>query len=205
METRDEKVAEAHTMIEKDLELFGCTAIEDKLQEDVGNTVNFLKLAGIHVWVLTGDKVATAINIGKAAGLIDKNTHYRKINANENFHQFCVEYEKVMDDLEEQLEKRDSSTETGNRKKKVGLVIQSDVITTITTTEGLQERFFDIMDKLDVVLACRVSPKQKADIVNLVKKKHSMKTMLAIGDGANDVSMIQAANVGVGIVGREGQ
>lgn len=88
---------------------------------------------------------------------------------------------------------------------KVGLVIQSDIITKITTTEGLQERFNAIMDKLDVVLACRVSPKQKADIVNLVKQKHPMKTMLAIGDGANDVSMIQAANVGVGIVGREGQ
>lgn len=63
---------EAHKIIEKDLVLFGSTAIEDKLQQDVGDTINFLKLAGIHVWVLTGDKVATAINIGKAAGLIDK-------------------------------------------------------------------------------------------------------------------------------------
>jgi P-type E1-E2 ATPase len=68
--------AEAHKIIEKDLEFIGSTAIEDKLQDEVAETINFLKMAGIAVWVLTGDKVATAINIGKSAGLIDADTDY---------------------------------------------------------------------------------------------------------------------------------
>lgn len=56
-----------------------------------------------------------------------------------------------------------------------------------------------------MVLACRVSPKQKADIVNMVKKRFPKKITLAIGDGANDVNMILQAHVGVGIAGKEGQ
>ena len=61
-----------------------------------------------------------------------------------------------------------------------------------------------ISDKADVVIACRVSPQQKADIVEMVRKRYPSKTTLAIGDGANDVSMITKAHVGVGIAGREG-
>ena len=59
-------------------------------------------------------------------------------------------------------------------------------------------------DQCDVVLACRVSPKQKADIVNLIKNNYPKKITLSIGDGANDVNMIQQAHVGVGILGKEG-
>lgn len=58
---------------------------------------------------------------------------------------------------------------------------------------------------MKVVIACRVSPKQKAEVVKLVKRRHPMSTTLAIGDGANDVNMITAADVGVGICGLEGQ
>lgn len=67
---------EAHKIVETDLNLFGSTAIEDLLQEDVGHTIHYLKQAGIKVWVLTGDKVATAINIGKSAGVLDFHTWY---------------------------------------------------------------------------------------------------------------------------------
>ena len=62
----------------------------------------------------------------------------------------------------------------------------------------------EVSDKVDVVLACRVSPKQKADIVNMVKQRHPKKTTLAIGDGANDVAMILKAHIGIGILGKEG-
>lgn len=51
--------------------LIGSTAIEDRLQEDVDKTIQFAKEAGIKVWVLTGDKIGTAINIGMSAGLLD--------------------------------------------------------------------------------------------------------------------------------------
>jgi magnesium-transporting ATPase (P-type) len=69
----------------------------------------------------------------------------------------------------------------------------------------IKEIFLESTDNVDVVLACRVSPKQKADIVNMIKKRFPQKTTLAIGDGANDVNMILQAHVGVGILGKEGQ
>ena len=69
-------MAKAHKLVEKNLKLLGSTSIEDKLQDEVADTINFLKTAGIHVWVLTGDKVNTAINIGKSAGLIDALTDF---------------------------------------------------------------------------------------------------------------------------------
>jgi len=71
--------------------------------------------------------------------------------------------------------------------------------------DSLRKNFLESSDIADVVLACRVSPAQKADIVNLIRQRYPEKTTLSIGDGANDVSMILKAHVGVGILGKEGQ
>lgn len=84
-------------------------------------------------------------------------------------------------------------------------MIQADVLRELIHNKDEIRAFNKVSDRLDIVLACRVAPKEKADIVNLVKREYPDKTMLAIGDGANDVAMITAANVGVGIVGKEGQ
>jgi phospholipid-transporting ATPase len=78
-------------------------------------------------------------------------------------------------------------------------------LTAINESPELREKFIELTDYADVVLACRVSPKQKADIVNLIKKRYPKKITLAIGDGANDVNMILQAHVGVGLLGKEGQ
>jgi P-type E1-E2 ATPase len=75
----------------------------------------------------------------------------------------------------------------------------------IDSDDKIREIFLEASDSVEVVLACRVSPKQKADIVNMIKKRFPQKTTLAIGDGANDVNMILQAHVGVGILGKEGQ
>lgn len=88
--------------------------------------------------------------------------------------------------------------------KRQALVISGQSIGVIDQFEDAKKIFLDIGDKVDVVLACRVSPKQKADIVNMIKVKHPNKVTLAIGDGANDVAMILQAHVGVGILGKEG-
>ena len=72
IENREKKVAEVDALIEKDLILLGSTAIEDKLQDEGADTIRFMKRTGIKVWVLTGDKVQTAIEIGVSAGLIDE-------------------------------------------------------------------------------------------------------------------------------------
>ena len=68
---REEKVAAVDEKIEVDLELIGSTAIEDKLQDEVSETIQYMKSVGIKVWVLTGDKIETAMNIGVSAGLLD--------------------------------------------------------------------------------------------------------------------------------------
>ena len=89
--------------------------------------------------------------------------------------------------------------------KKVALIVSGEALTYILSNENLKERFLDIGVKVDVVLACRVSPKQKADIVQIVRDRFPDKVTLSIGDGANDVNMITTAHVGVGISGLEGQ
>ena len=100
--------------------------------------------------------------------------------------------------VEEDLAKPDNG-------KKLALVLAGDqTLIMIETDLEVKKRILDISDKMDVVLACRVSPKQKADIVQMVKTKYPHKTSLSIGDGANDVAMIMKADVGVGIAGREG-
>ena len=84
------------------------------------------------------------------------------------------------------------------------MVISGDSLTKMESNYEILEEFLDICESVDAVLACRVSPKQKGEIVSLVKARKPNKITLAIGDGANDVAMIMKAHVGVGIAGREG-
>lgn len=90
-------------------------------------------------------------------------------------------------------------------KKKQAIVVAGSSLTDISGSSELEATFLEASDSVDVVLACRVSPKQKADIVNMIRSRFPKKVTLAIGDGANDVNMILQAHVGVGILGREGQ
>lgn len=85
------------------------------------------------------------------------------------------------------------------------MIVAGSSLVEIDRDDKCRSEFLLISNLVDVVLACRVSPKQKADIVRLIRKEHPEKTTLAIGDGANDVAMILAAHVGVGILGKEGQ
>ena len=88
--------------------------------------------------------------------------------------------------------------------KKQAIIIAGASLLVIDANEDLREFFLEASDNADVVLACRVSPKQKADIVNMIRKRYPKKVTLSIGDGANDVNMILQAHVGVGILGKEG-
>src|SRR5690606_28439877 len=72
LEGREEKVAAVAKEIEKDLKILGCTAIEDRLQEGVPEAIDYLLKAGLQVWVLTGDKTETAINIAYAANVLKR-------------------------------------------------------------------------------------------------------------------------------------
>jgi phospholipid-transporting ATPase len=86
------------------------------------------------------------------------------------------------------------------------VVIAGDTLTTIqnSTEKSLIYMFIELCESANVVLACRVSPKQKAEVVRMMRAKNPTKSTLAIGDGANDVNMITAAHIGIGIKGLEG-
>ena len=195
MENREEMIAEVDGKIEEELELIGATAIEDKLQDKVADTIQFIKATGIKVWVLTGDKVETAQNIGLSAGLLDHKMEQHIIQ--------CQDKEEIKVEL---IRKGTliQSVKQNNPYKKQALLVAGASLSIITADESLKEKFLDNATDCDVVLACRVSPAQKAEIVSLVRERFPDKTTLSIGDGANDVPMIMKAHVGVGILGKEG-
>ncbi|CAF0845998.1 unnamed protein product [Brachionus calyciflorus] len=189
IQNRDEKVQEAAELIEKDLLILGATAIEDKLQDGVPETISMLKKAGIKIWVLTGDKLETAVNIGYSCRLLTEEINLVYLN----------EKEKIKEVLNEWITQLDLSAQS---QPKYGLIIEGSVLRYLLSVE-FKENFLKLAISSSVVICCRATPKNKAQIVEMIKKKTNCVT-LAIGDGANDVSMIQAAHVGIGVYGREG-
>ncbi|EIN08690.1 aminophospholipid-transporting P-type ATPase [Punctularia strigosozonata HHB-11173 SS5] len=185
-----DKAAEA---IEKDMFLLGATAIEDKLQEGVPDTIHTLQMAGIKVWVLTGDRQETAINIGMSCRLISESMNM--VIVNEETAQATEEF--IMKRLTA-IKNQRSAGETED----LALIIDGKSLT-FALEKPLNKSFLELAIMCKAVVCCRVSPLQKALVVKLVKKNQKS-ILLAIGDGANDVSMIQAAHVGVGISGLEG-
>ncbi|PVV00939.1 hypothetical protein BB560_004660 [Smittium megazygosporum] len=283
-DTREQKFEEAAAFIEHDFELTGCTAIEDKLQENVAECIASLRSAGIHVWVLTGDKMETAINIGFASNLITKDmelwTLSGKKSQQEVLDQFWLisklvrqtlestgydtdllslrhketksllnishsmkrvsKYVKNLgkskkpklndDDLVSQsislLAKNNQSSSSSHQsealqqnigitydkpenedsslvKNENAFVIDGKALGIILNNSECRRELSTLAPVFKSVICTRVSPLQKAQVVSMIKTELKVIT-LAIGDGANDVSMIQNANVGVAIVGEEG-
>ncbi|KAL6566499.1 Phospholipid-transporting ATPase 3 [Orobanche gracilis] len=209
---REKKLDEVAELIEKDLILIGCTAIEDKLQEGVPACIETLSRAGIKIWVLTGDKMETAINIAYACKLI-----------NNSMTQFIISSEtdaiREVEDKGDQVELARFMKETVKNelkkcfeeaqrcllspsRPKLALVIDGKCLM-FALDPSLRVTLLNLSLNCSAVVCCRVSPLQKAQVTSLVKKGANRIT-LSIGDGANDVSMIQAAHVGVGISGQEG-
>uniref|UniRef100_A0A8C8FI92 Phospholipid-transporting ATPase n=1 Tax=Oncorhynchus tshawytscha TaxID=74940 RepID=A0A8C8FI92_ONCTS len=161
MDEREEKLDALYEEIEKGLLLLGSTAVEDKLQDGVPQTIEQLSKADIKIWVLTGDKQETAENIGYSCNMLrEEMNEVFIVSANTSEEAFALEK-----DMEIELLRTACMCQT--------------------------------------VICCRVTPLQKAQVVELVKK-YKQAVTLAIGDGANDVSMIKAAHIGVGISGQEG-
>ncbi|KDR75257.1 hypothetical protein GALMADRAFT_249254 [Galerina marginata CBS 339.88] len=190
---RGDALDQAAEMIEKDLFLLGATAIEDKLQEGVPDTIHTLQMAGIKVWVLTGDRQETAINIGMSCRLISESMNLVIVN------------EESAHDTQDFLTKRLSAIKnqrSSGELEDLALIIDGKSLG-FALQKDLSKIFLELAIMCKAVICCRVSPLQKALVVKLVKKNQKA-ILLAIGDGANDVSMIQAAHVGVGISGVEG-
>jgi len=194
---REKKIDEVAEKIEKGLFLLGATAIEDKLQENVGETIDFIKQAGVRFWVLTGDKVETAINIAFSCKLLTR----RSLKVTVDMKDSAGVYDKLRQIDRKLNEWKHNPLKLDN----FALIITGDSLIKAMTHKDITKVFIAVCRLSPVVIACRVSPKQKAEIVELVRKNDKSAITLSIGDGANDVNMITAAHVGVGIRGLEGQ
>lgn len=170
--------------LERDLELLGLTGVEDKLQDDVRGTLELLRNAGIKIWMLTGDKIETATVIAISTKLVARNQYIHQVAKLKT----AEEAQNELDFLQNKLD--------------CCLVIDGESLQLCLTL--FKNEFVEISTKLSAVVACRCSPTQKADVARLIRD-FTKKRVCCIGDGGNDVSMIQAADVGVGIVGKEGK
>lgn len=195
MDDREERLAKVAESVESKLEILGVTAIEDKLQVGVQETIELVRKAGIKLWVLTGDKLETARNIGFSTRVLSSEMEIFIIDAGD--HDVA---QKTRDTLE--MAKRAESVH-----KTVAMMITGQALEELTSSGSEGENDLLELGKVcSVVIACRVSPLQKAQMVRLVRGGVvPTPVTLAIGDGANDVPMIQEAQVGVGIAGREGK
>ncbi|KAI8963107.1 phospholipid-translocating P-type ATPase [Daldinia sp. FL1419] len=187
---RQRLVEEAAELIEKDFNLAGASAIEDKLQQGVPETIEKLRRANIKVWMLTGDKRETAINIAHSARLAKPFSEVYIIDA-------------TVDELHEKIMATLVDVGRGMIAHSV-LVVDGHTLGEIEKDETLKIMFYDLAVRMDSVICCRASPSQKAGLVRCIRETVPSSLTLAIGDGSNDIAMIQASHVGIGISGREG-
>ncbi|XP_025297047.3 phospholipid-transporting ATPase IH isoform X1 [Canis lupus dingo] len=214
LQDREKKLAEAYEQIEKDLVLLGATAVEDRLQEKAADTIEALQKAGIKVWVLTGDKMETAAATCYACKLFRRNTQLLELTTKkieeQSLHDVLFELSKTVLRHSGSLT-RDNFSGLSADMQDYGLIIDGAALSLIMKPRedgscgNYRELFLEICRNCSAVLCCRMAPLQKAQIVKLIKLSKEHPITLAIGDGANDVSMILEAHVGIGVIGKEGR
>ncbi|XP_061593832.1 phospholipid-transporting ATPase VA [Cololabis saira] len=227
IQRREELLFESALRLETNLQLLGATGIEDRLQDGVPETIAALRKAGLQIWVLTGDKQETAVNIAYACKLLDPDEEIMTLNADsqeacallleESLHYIQAKFLCSPGDQSAKpfhtnfapFEIYPSSPPSSSSAHTVpflvhrlGLVIDGRTLA-YALDKSLEDKFLAVARSCRSVLCCRSTPLQKSMVVKLVRNKLKVMT-LAIGDGANDVSMIQVADIGVGISGQEG-
>jgi phospholipid-translocating P-type ATPase (flippase) len=214
---KEKNINKLYDDIESGLEYVGCSAIEDKLQEGVPETIETLIKANIRIWILTGDKKETAIEIGKSCRLIkDYDMEQIDLASSSDKDYSKEEFEKLIEGVyRKYIEKKNSISYNSmesydnisknylNFNKNLYLVIDGKNLAYVLSDLNLRKKFFRIGMMAISVICCRVSPKQKSEVVKMAKQNSKFIT-LSIGDGANDVPMIMEAHIGIGISGKEG-
>jgi len=193
-DAKTRKLREIADAIERNMTLVGATAIEDRLQDNVPRAISNIRRAGIKIWVLTGDKMETAISIGRSSNILSTKGALYRVRGDSKL--------GVSSDLKRILTSMRGDSISSSPP---GLVISGQSLLYVLDDEDLKRQLVEIARPCSSLIACRLSPRQKAELVRLVKLSHKIPPVtLAIGDGANDVSMIKEAHVGVGISGHEG-
>ena len=195
MEKRKEKMAETISKLENNMDFLCVTGVEDLLQDEVANTIDNLRNAGMKIWMLTGDKVETATCISISAGIKGKN---QKI--------FTVKYDDIASETKAQtiskLKDKFKEYNTKNNVESHIFIIDGELLD--LALKNCESEFFETTKHSPSVVCCRCSPTQKRIVVKTIKKYIKNARTAAVGDGGNDVAMIQEADVGIGIVGKEG-
>ncbi|EER18924.1 hypothetical protein Pmar_PMAR025776, partial [Perkinsus marinus ATCC 50983] len=200
---RADRFAQIADKFETNLIVLGATAVEDKIQRGVNITVCRMLNAGVKVWMLTGDRYETSLNIARAVELLPRNAYVSNL---------CSNYERGMSNeaadafvRQKQKNFEDEYLKWTARGKTSCLcvVLDGSAIDCFSSSKSNSIILSSILMNTGSVVACRCSPSQKALIVQLLKKADDCIT-LAIGDGANDVPMLEVANIGIGVIGSEG-
>lgn len=192
-DSRDARVAEVVARMESDLKLVGIAAVEDRLQDGVPETIATIKKAGVRVWVLTGDKVETTVEIARSCLLIDAKTKLAYATNAKNSRASMKKLEKA----QRILENLDDDEEGC-------LVLDGETIGYALHSESRRNLIYDLGLCSRSCICCRLTPFQKRQLVELVRLLSPSTITLAIGDGANDVPMIEGAHIGIAIRGKEG-
>uniref|UniRef100_A0A671X9D3 Phospholipid-transporting ATPase n=1 Tax=Sparus aurata TaxID=8175 RepID=A0A671X9D3_SPAAU len=208
IENREELLLDSAERLETNLTLLGTTGILDRLQEEVPETIEALQRAGIKVWVLTGDKKETAINIAYACKLLRPGDELLTVTCGSKdacaalLQELKLEVQRGGDRLMEPSAAENRSESSSSSAADFILVIDGCTLDW-ALQEELKSDFLELSCRCKAVICCRSTPLQKSQVVRLVRDQLGAMT-LAVGDGANDVSMIQVADVGIGISGQEG-
>uniref|UniRef100_A0A8C1LZ72 Phospholipid-transporting ATPase n=1 Tax=Cyprinus carpio TaxID=7962 RepID=A0A8C1LZ72_CYPCA len=212
LQDREEKLIAVYNQVETGMSLIGATAVEDRLQEEAAETMEALQGAGMKVWVLTGDKMETAKSTCYACRLFQRGTELLELTLRTLEDERLKREEKLRELLQEYHRKavQDApSWSTANQD--YGFIIDGATLSIVMNPQHevdasqYKSLFLQICQNCTAVLCCRMAPLQKAQIVKMVKTSKGSPITLSIGDGANDVSMILEAHVGIGIKGKEGR
>jgi magnesium-transporting ATPase (P-type) len=189
-DTRDAAVAHICAQMEYDLDYVGITAVEDRLQDGVPEAIVSIKRAGVRLWMLTGDKTETAVDIARSCNLFTEETTISYVTGCESLTEASLALERAKKEL--------SGASTS------GLVLDGRAVHEILENDDCKDMVLELGLGTQSCVCCRLSPAQKRKLVELVTSKTTSTVALAIGDGANDVPMIEGAHIGVGIRGKEG-
>eukprot|EP00826_Nyctotherus_ovalis_P004059 TRINITY_DN1083_c0_g5_i2.p1 TRINITY_DN1083_c0_g5~~TRINITY_DN1083_c0_g5_i2.p1 ORF type:complete len:1166 (+),score=321.79 TRINITY_DN1083_c0_g5_i2:252-3749(+) len=197
-EDKQRKLNDLTERAEAGLTYLGCTVVEDKLQENVENTIHNLEKAGIQVWMITGDKMETAESIGYSCKMFTKGNMDVFVIGEQyiNKEQGTVKEDGIMRDLEKQC--------SVARDRKKGMLITGTLVEHLVNSERTRDLFIRYAKQCSGVVCCRTTANQKAVVVKAMKDACPGEITLSIGDGGNDVPMITEAHVGIGIYGKEG-
>ena len=196
MENRKEKISQTISKLENNMDFLCVTGVEDLLQDEVAITIDNLRNAGMKIWMLTGDKVETATCISISTGIKAKD---QKL--------FTIKNDDITDKDNPNNNVLNLKGKLNEYQQKIDTTPHIFIIdgeTLDLALKNCEEDFFKTAMRAPSVVCCRCSPTQKRIIVKNIKKYIGDGRTAAVGDGGNDVAMIQEADVGIGIVGKEG-